>query len=215
MINKKSNTTIYKVSNQIPSKSNEAVVKNKTMRDDLKLGVLKRTSTKKVDSFNKRPRLGSKPTGGCSSVTRSKTKQNSSKIKDTSVSKSSNSEINTVELFATTSKGSKNPAGVHGGDTSLKTSLSKSSESQRNSSFKGIGVKNFHKRQTTILDKPKFNIQKVNLKKITEAGTVSDFSKPRSGTKAAPQPTNVNALINRLVRILPLYYLESTETNKK
>lgn len=177
-MHKKSNTTINNAVPAMPSKSNQAMNKNKTMRDETKLGVLKRSSTKKVSPFYKRPRIGSKPTGSTTSMTCSKGKQNhnqsSIKVKDTSLSKSSNSELNTNEILAIAGrqKGNKKQVSNQGAENSLRTSLSKSSDNEQHTSFSSkrnhtITGMRFQRKETDN-QQVHVNLAKVNLTKINK-----------------------------------------------
>ena len=104
------------------------------------------------------------------SMTKSRTKNQSSRRKDTSYSKSSNSEMNTNEILGLSSVnegGSKKT--ISKGNKRLSTSISKSTDSQRHSSFNSLAKSNVRK---TGIQRGSINQSK--LKKIVERKTESD-----------------------------------------
>lgn len=144
IINKKSNTTIFNVTKKIPSNNLEQVIKNKTMRTNYQFQVLKRSSTKNVDDQSNKIWVNQSAAVVDSGLTlsKSKTKQWTTNYKDTSVSKSSNSDWNTTELFGMSSNKESVNILTKNKDNSNHTSLSKSSGSRGAASYNSISKMN-------------------------------------------------------------------------
>jgi hypothetical protein len=163
---KKSKTSLLETNFSIIAESDTEMIKTHTMQVEKKMIAKNRLSNKNsIPIFTKN--INYKKQSRESNSSNTATKYTSSKIyKDTTNSKSSHSELNTIEIMVIPSPKmkKKSPKACTNATNSIRTSLTKSSESITTNTFNSIKVK-----KRPVINSQKVNLTNIKLKKIVEA----------------------------------------------